>query len=349
MSYQREFEKKLSVGLVGVGSHCYRNLLPAMNFLPVEIRAVCDLNRQLAEKTARQYGCPAVFTDDQEMHRNVRLDAIIASAGPAAHPVITKNALRSGVNVWMEKPPALRASQVEEMIALRQDRAVMVGFKKAFMPAAGKVREILASPEYAPLYSMMALYPMEIPANGKTVLEKGEFTNWLGNGCHPLSLMISLGGPVKRVTTLRAGKPGGACVLEFEDGALGTLVLAAGAPTSQPVEEYRIFCKGGMISIEDTEKVAFQRGVPLEYGKSASFAPDGLNHGALVWQAQHMLATLENMALFTQGMYASLKSFCDAVLSGRPVTGSGSLEHALMVMKVYEAALVSDGQAVEIR
>jgi predicted dehydrogenase len=44
VSYQREFEKRLKVGIVGVGSHAYRNLLPAMNFLPVSLQAVCDRN-----------------------------------------------------------------------------------------------------------------------------------------------------------------------------------------------------------------------------------------------------------------------------------------------------------------
>jgi hypothetical protein len=30
MSYQREFERRLNVGVVGIGSHAYRNVLPAI-------------------------------------------------------------------------------------------------------------------------------------------------------------------------------------------------------------------------------------------------------------------------------------------------------------------------------
>jgi predicted dehydrogenase len=56
MSYQRDYSKRLRVGIVGVGSHCYRNLLPALNFLPVELVAVCDTNLDVAKKTAAQYG-----------------------------------------------------------------------------------------------------------------------------------------------------------------------------------------------------------------------------------------------------------------------------------------------------
>jgi hypothetical protein len=53
------------------------------------------------------------------------------------------------------------------------------------------------------------------------------------------------------------------------------------------------------------------------------------------------------MALFTQGMYGELKYFCDCVMEGKPAV-TGSLEFALQVMKVYEAALWSVGNRVEI-
>ena len=41
MSYQRQFENTLNVGIVGVGSHTYRNLLPILTYLPVTLRAMC--------------------------------------------------------------------------------------------------------------------------------------------------------------------------------------------------------------------------------------------------------------------------------------------------------------------
>ena len=52
MSYQRDFERRLKVGIVGVGGHCYRNLLPTMNYLPVRIVAMCDVNEERLRATA---------------------------------------------------------------------------------------------------------------------------------------------------------------------------------------------------------------------------------------------------------------------------------------------------------
>lgn len=50
MSYQRDFERRIKVGIIGAGSHCYRNVLPTMNYLPVEIKAICDINEEIAKK-----------------------------------------------------------------------------------------------------------------------------------------------------------------------------------------------------------------------------------------------------------------------------------------------------------
>jgi hypothetical protein len=68
----------------------------------------------------------------------------------------------NGVHVWLEKPPATRASQVEEMIRHRKDRVAVVGFKKAFMPATQKAIEVFSTEGYGPLRSMLAEYPMTI-------------------------------------------------------------------------------------------------------------------------------------------------------------------------------------------
>ena len=59
------------------------------------------------------------------------------------------------------------------------------------------------------------------------------------------------------------------------------------------------------------------------------------------------LGTLENKALFTQGFYDEMRYFCDCVLSEKAAK-MGSLEFALSVMKVYEAALLSDGNRVAL-
>lgn len=340
MSYQREFERRLRVGFVGVGSHAYRNLLPALTYLPVSLEAICDVDEARARTTADQYGVAAVYTDAERMFNAVELDAVFLSVSPQLHPQLASLAFDAGVHVWMEKPPAMRASDVEEMIRRRGDRVAVVGYKKAFMPATQKVIELLGREDSGPLRTMLAIYPMSIPEDGENVLVEGRYVNWLANGCHPLSLMIAVGGPVAEVAVHRGAQGGGACILRFESGAIGNLHLADGAPGSQPIELYQFFGGGCHIRIDNSLRVTYQRGIPFDYARTASYVPPGIDSGAIVWEPQNMLATLETKALFTQGIVPELRYFCDCVLEGRPAQ-LGSLEFALQVMQVYEAALLA--------
>ena len=134
--------------------------------------------------------------------------------------------------MWLEKPPAMRATEVEEMISHRKDRVAVVGFKKAFMPAADKVIEMLSTEGYGPLRNMLAVYSMAVPEDGEKVLREREYTGWLANGCHPLSLMMRVGGAVSAVTVHRGQRGGGVCVLEFANGAMGNFHRPAGGRAS---------------------------------------------------------------------------------------------------------------------
>jgi hypothetical protein len=181
MPYQRDFENKLKVAMVGVGSHAYRNILPTMNFLPVSLQAVCDIDTTRAEATASQFGANC-YTDTAEMYRNEELDAVFFCVSPQLHPELACEAFDAGLHVWLEKPPGMRASQVEEMIRHRKDKVSVVGFKKAFMPSIEKVIEILATEGYSPLRNMLAVYSMSIPEEGERVMRDGEMSGRHGIG-----------------------------------------------------------------------------------------------------------------------------------------------------------------------
>ena len=345
MSYQRDFEERLTVGVVGLGSHSYRNVLPAMHYLPVKLTAFCDLDLDLAKRTGEEYGVTACYTSTSEMYRNEDLDAVFTVVSPEAHPDLVCEALDAGLHVWTEKPPAVLASEVETMIEHRGDRVAVVGFKKAFMPATQKVSELLSTEEWGPLTGMSAEYHMTIPENGEEVLRERQAPNWLKNGCHPLSCMLAVGGEVKTVTMHRSSSGGGTCVLGFENGAVGSFNLVSAG--GKRVAERYAFWGQSQITIDSTLRVTMHRGIPFSYKNTTSYVPEGTDTGSVVWEPWDTLGTLENKALFTQGFYDEMRYFCDCALEGNPAEKE-SLEFALSVMKVYEAALVSQGETITL-
>lgn len=347
MSYQREFEQRLKVAVVGVGSHAYRNVLPALHFLPVRLVALCDIDESRAQVTAEEYGVNHVYTSTQAMYTAETLDAVFLCVGPRQHPQLTVEALDAGLHVWLEKPPAMRAAEIEVMQQHAGDRVVVVGFKKAFMPATEKAFELVASGHCGPLATIMAEYPMSVPEDGEAVLDSGEFTNWLANGVHPLSLMLRIGGPVEAVRCQRAPRGGGAVLLEFRSGVQGILHMWAWGGYGASTERYNFVGRDGAVTIENSSRVTLHRGIDFSYGRTTSFAPAGTDSGSIVWEPQNRLATLENNGLFVQGMIAEMAYFCDHILKGEQPQ-IGSLNFALDLMKVYEAVLCSQGERVSI-
>ena len=144
--------------------------------------------------------------------------------------------------------------------------------------------------------------------------------------------------------TVHQGKhAGGVCVVEFASGAIGNFHLA----DSQPLENYSFFGNSCHVTIDSGLSVTLQRGLIPGFGRTTTYAPKGFDSGAIVWETQNCVATLENKALFKQGFYNEMLYFCDCVLASKPAE-KGSLEFALEVMKVYEAGLLSEGDRIEI-
>jgi len=111
-------ERRVRLGLVGAGSHARRTLLPALAYLPAELRGICDLDADLAQQTASQYGCRP-YGSLEEMAREESLDGVLLAAGPRAHPALAREALEAGLHVWMEKPPSFRAEEIKPLLEKR--------------------------------------------------------------------------------------------------------------------------------------------------------------------------------------------------------------------------------------
>ena len=76
LKYNYEFEKKLRVGLVGCGGQAFRNILPSFLYAPVDLHAVCDIDKKKAEQFAGIFGAKAAYTDMREMIEKHKLECV---------------------------------------------------------------------------------------------------------------------------------------------------------------------------------------------------------------------------------------------------------------------------------
>jgi len=117
----------------------------------VELAAVADLNREVAEDLAGQLGSRS-YRDGAELLEAESLDFACICTPPGSHLVLTREAARHGVHVFCEKPMAPNLADCEGMIAACREAGVtlMVGQKKRFQPAFRFVKE-MATREFGPI------------------------------------------------------------------------------------------------------------------------------------------------------------------------------------------------------
>src|SRR5262245_11470155 len=92
VTFQRDYPRRLRVGIVGAGNHVYRTLMPLLSFLPVELAAVCDPRLDQAESTARLAGARA-YPSAAEMYATEELDAVLIAVAARLHPGLCIEAL----------------------------------------------------------------------------------------------------------------------------------------------------------------------------------------------------------------------------------------------------------------
>ena len=114
------------------------DILPAMHYLPVRLKAFCDLRLDLAKATAEEYGVGTCYASTADMYAGEDLDCVFICVSPEAHPELACEALDAGLHVWMEKPPATLASEVETMMRHRGSAWLLLGSRRHLCRRLGR-------------------------------------------------------------------------------------------------------------------------------------------------------------------------------------------------------------------
>jgi predicted dehydrogenase len=109
-----------------------------------EIIAVADLAPGAAAAAADKYGIASAYTSVEEMLESAVLDAVSIIVPNKFHAPLAIQCLKAGKHVFCEKPPALSAAEVEEMISVADSvgKTLMFNFNNRARPES---REMMAA------------------------------------------------------------------------------------------------------------------------------------------------------------------------------------------------------------
>lgn len=127
-------EKKIRVGIIGVGSISNVHIQSYQQTDSTEIVAFCDINEKQLKHMMEKYNVKNGYTSVEEMLEREELDAVSVCTWNSSHAECSIAALNHGVNVLCEKPMAMNAEEAQKMkeAAQKSGKLLMVGLVKRF-------------------------------------------------------------------------------------------------------------------------------------------------------------------------------------------------------------------------
>lgn len=236
-------QKRLSVAVVGLGIG--RNHLQAYQTLPqlFDIAAVCDLDRDKADKAKAEFGAGAAFTDVTELLRTARPDIVDICTPPNTHRALIEQALAAGLHVICEKP--LTGSLADYDAIARVAKSARGTLSPIFQYRFGNGLQKLKLLQEKGLCGTPYLTTIETSwrrdANYYEIEWRGKWATELGGCCltqaiHAHDILSHVNGPVKSVYARAATRVNpvevedcAAIAIEMANGSLATLAVTLGA------------------------------------------------------------------------------------------------------------------------
>jgi predicted dehydrogenase len=175
------------IGQAGLGEWG-QNLVRNVDDL-ADLRWLCDRDPARQQQFGARYPRARATGSFDALLGDAELDAVVIATPVPTHYALAKQALEAGKHVFVEKPPAMRAAEMEELVALAQERnlVLMPGHLLLYHPGVVKLKQLVDSGE---LGDVLCIY-----GNRQNLgkIRKDENALW-SLGVHDLSVILHLVG-----------------------------------------------------------------------------------------------------------------------------------------------------------
>ena len=152
-----------------------------------DLRWLCDLDPELRASMSARYPQARTTADFDEVLADDGVEAVVVATPVPTHYDLAKRALAAGKHVLVEKPPAMRAGEMEELCALAAERdlVLMPAHLLLYHPGVAMLKELIATRE---LGDVLCVY-----GNRQNLgkIRKDENALW-SLGVHDLSVILHL-------------------------------------------------------------------------------------------------------------------------------------------------------------
>ena len=174
-----------TIGVVGL-NYWGPNLVRNFNDL-ANLTWLCDLDEEHLNPIAARYPNARATTSFDDLLADDELDAVVIATPVPTHYALAKQALEAGKHVFVEKPPAMRSAEMDELVALAvdRDRVLMPGHLLLYHPGVLKVKDLIDKGE---LGDVLCVYGNRVNLG---IVRSNENALW-SLGVHDLSVILYL-------------------------------------------------------------------------------------------------------------------------------------------------------------
>ncbi len=140
-------DEPLRLGVVGAGTISQIAHLPAAEIAEgVEVVALCDQRRELAQRVAKRRHLGRVYSEVEELLADGEIEAVDLCVPTSEHDTLAITALDAGKHVLCEKPMACTVARGEGMIAAAEagGRVLLIGHHKRYDPGCEQARAVIS-------------------------------------------------------------------------------------------------------------------------------------------------------------------------------------------------------------
>jgi predicted dehydrogenase/threonine dehydrogenase-like Zn-dependent dehydrogenase len=248
------------VGVIGAGSFARGILLPALARTKAQLAYVASRGAAGARDAARRFHAEQAVTDLQLVLGDPRVEAVLVLVHHEAHAELVCRALAAGKHVFVEKPLALDAGELERVAAAYRaagDRQLVVGYNRRFSPHVARVLRLIEG-RREPLCMTMTVNAGALPPEHWTQDRTRAGGRIIGEGCHFIDLLAHLAGSAVTAVSAAIVGPGPAVRedktwigLSFADGSIGTVHYFANGSRRYPKEQLEVFCGGRVARLDN--------------------------------------------------------------------------------------------------
>ena len=240
------------LGVIGAGNYATTMLLPHLaEDDRVEMITVATTTALSAATAQRRFGFDEATTDIQTILDNDHINTVLIATRHDTHAEFVVRALEAGKAVFVEKPLAISADQLDrilETISTTGNDRLMVGFNRRFAP----LLQSFATPwrdRGTPLIAQYDVNAGRLDADSwyrQTDLHGGRFA---GEGGHFIDTLSWMVGALPTAVTAMATEndPDNlSSVIRFENGSVATLNYLTQGDSRYPKEMIRVFGDGSV-------------------------------------------------------------------------------------------------------